>query len=189
MNYFTPELLAKSRSSNGDVAQHAAERWEQAIAAYSKRLTEIRATLPLGARRLLKHVSLHDAQCLTIKTSANGRGKELFLTFRLAGSPTRPGGGVELRYSLDGRSTLLPDKARKLADGPATPHVLYDEFALEQKRGAKVFTHSLLLTGGLEFRIRFSNLRLKWFGKALLANSKPAEIEKEWAGDDLLATT
>jgi hypothetical protein len=49
-------------------------------------------------------------------------------------------------------------------------------------------THSLLMTGGLEFRIRFGNLRLKRFGMVLLADSKPSEIERELANGGQRAT-
>ncbi len=188
MKYFTPELLALCRSSDDDVAEAAAEKWEHAIAAYNARLRKVRPDLPLGARRLLKHASLHDAHCVTITTTGNGAGKELCLTFRLARSSSKLAGGVELRYSLAGHTTLLLDKARKPSDEPFTPHVLYDEFDREQRRGAKLFTHSLLMSNGLEFQIRFSNLRLRWFGTVLPANSKPSDIEKEWADDDSLAT-
>jgi hypothetical protein len=189
MKYFTPELLALCRSPDEDVAEAAAAKWEQAIAAYNARLREIRPALPLGARRLLRHASLHDAQWLTLKTVAGSAGKELFLTFRLAGSPGKPTGGVELCYLLTGRSTLSLDKGRDAAAGIAPPFVLYDEFDLEQRRDTRTFTHSLLLSNGQEFRIRFSNLRLRWFGSVLLANSRPAEIKREWADDDQLATT
>jgi hypothetical protein len=45
------------------------------------------------------------------------------------------------------------------------------------------------MAGGLEFRIKFVNLRLRRFGKVLLADSRPTEIEKELADDDQLAPT
>ena len=78
----------------------------------------------------------------------------------------------------DTAAVLLPTFAAPLAPGPLP-------------RGSRYTftTDSLLLTNGLEFRIRFSNLRLRWFGRVLLASSKPSEIEKEWADDDQLAAT
>jgi hypothetical protein len=189
MKYFTPELLARCRSSDGDVAEEAADQWEQAIATYNARLQKIRSDLPLGVRQLLRQASLHDAQCVTIKTAKSAAGKELFLTFRLANGSKKLAGGVELRYNLTGPQSLIFDKVLKPSEGALASYVLYDEFDLEQKRGVRVFTHSVLLTNGLEFRIRFSNLRLRWFGRVLLASSKPSEIEKEWADDDQLAAT
>lgn len=188
MKYLTPQLLAECRVADDDVAEQAAARWEKALAAYQARLADIRAELPTGARRLLKQVSLHDAQWLTIQTAEGPRGKELFLTFRLAGGGGgKAAGGVELRYRLCGRSAVALQ--RESGNGVAVPFVLYDEFDLDARRGKKVFTHSLLLTGGLELRIRFSKLRLQRFGKIALAHSTAAEMEKDWAGDDLLAPT
>src|SRR5207248_6203575 len=99
MKYFTPELLARSRSLDDDEAEAAAAEWEKKITAYNVRLKEIRRRLPLGARQLLKHVSLHDAQFLTL----NRAGNELFLTFRLPSNAHKQAGGVELRYTLAGR--------------------------------------------------------------------------------------
>src|ERR1700730_12597863 len=96
MKYLTPQLLDRSRSLNDNTAEVAAADWEQALAAYNTRLQEVRRRLPVGARQLLKQVSLHDAQCLTI----NRAGSELFPTFRLAKGAHKSSGGVELRYSL-----------------------------------------------------------------------------------------
>jgi len=72
MKYFTAPLLDQCRSSDDDLSDRAAAKWEQAIAAYNARLQKIWSELPLGARRLLRHASLHDAQCLTIKTAKVG---------------------------------------------------------------------------------------------------------------------
>src|SRR5262249_38355655 len=117
MKYFTPELLARCRSTDDEVADDAADKWEQALAAYKTRLRKIRSHLPLGVRQLLRRASLHDAQCLVITTSGSGAEKELFLTFRLAGSSQQPAGGVELRYRLSGRTTLLREKNQEPATG------------------------------------------------------------------------
>ncbi len=187
MKYFTPDLLNRCRSSDDDIADAAAKKWDRATAAYTARLQKIRASLPLGARQLLRHVSLHDAQCLTI-TTAEDR-KEFFLTFRLAYSATHPAGGVELRYTLAGAPTVLLDKSHLPAEEPFSRFVLYDEFDLHERKGVAVFTHFLLMTGGLELRLQFSNLRLRWFESVLLPNSNAADIEKEWAGNAQLAIT
>jgi hypothetical protein len=187
MKYFTPELLARCRLADDAVADVAAVQWDKAVAAYNARLQKIRPDLPLGARQLLRQVSLHDAQCLTI-TTAEG-GNEFFLTFRLAHRAHTLAAGVELRYTLTGTPTLLLDKTKKASEGSVIRHVLYDEFDLEPKKGAKVFTHHLLMTGGLEMRIRFANLRLRWFGSILLANSQPSEFAKEWEDNGRVATT
>jgi hypothetical protein len=180
VKYFTPELLARCRSLDEDVAEAADEEWEQAIAAYRQRLQEIRKSLPLGARQLLKHVTLHDAQLLTI----NRAGKELFLTFRLAGSANKPAGGVELHCTLT-RPAELHTHEPQPPNGPTTRWLLYDEFDLPHDRQETGFAHSLLLAGGLELRIAFSRLRIRRFARVLLADSKVSEIEKELVEDQL----
>jgi hypothetical protein len=181
VRYFTPELLARCRSAADDEAQAAADGWEQALAAYSARLQKLRPLLPLGARQLLRRTSLHDARCLLVSTSGSGPRKDLSLTLRLAGSPPQSARGVEVRYRLCGRSTLRCG-TDPLSAGSFTRRVLYDEFDLHQRRGAKTFTHSLLLTGGLELRVRFSNLQLHWLSSVQLA-SRPTDIEKDRATD------
>ena len=167
MKYFTPELLARCRAADDDVAETAAARGRRQLAAYNARLQKIRPLLPAGTRRLLRRVSLHDAQYLL----EGGAGSELFLTFRLAKRASESAAGVELRYTLDGPDTALGRQGRGSQDGRVAPHVLYDEFDLERTRAATVFIHRLLLSDGTELRIRFSNLRLRWFGRVLLAGS------------------
>jgi len=184
MKHLTADLLARNRSPNDDEAEAADNEWEQAIAAYNAQLNRIRRRLPLGARQLLKHFSLHDAQLLTI----NRMGMDLFLTFRLAGSASKPAGGVELRYNLAGQVKLVLHEPQTFANGPMTRWVFYDEFDLARKGRALAFTHSLLMTGGLEFRIQFFNLRMKRFGSVLLADSGPSEIARELADGDHVAT-
>jgi hypothetical protein len=188
MKYFTPELLTRCRSSDDNIAEIAADQWERAIAVYNARLARIRPDLPLGARQFLKHVRLHDAECLTIKTLEGAAGEELFLTFRLAKDNGKPAGGIELRYSLVGRTILLLHP---------TLQPEWDTLslcALRRIRSARpsprqVCTHSLLLSAGLELQIRFANLRTNRFGHVWLANSIPLDIAREWAAADLLATT
>ena len=177
-------MLARSRSLDDDEAEAAAAEWEKKIAAYHVRLKEIRRHLPLGARQLLKHVSLHDAQFLTL----NRAGSELFLTLRLPCNAHQQAGGVELRYTLLGQSNLVVHEPETPANGPVARWLLYDEFDEARAGRVRAYTHSLLMTGGLEFRIRFCNLRLKRFGMVLLADSKPSEIKKELANDGQRAT-
>jgi|GEM_PF-6825260 len=135
MRYFTPELLARSRSLDDDEAEAAAAEWEKKITAYNVRLKKIRRHLPLGARQLLKHVSLHDAQFLTL----NRAGSELFLTFRLPGNAHKQAGGVELRYTLAGQSNLVLHEPQASANGPVARWVLYDEF--DEARGPRKGMH------------------------------------------------
>jgi hypothetical protein len=175
MKYFTPELLARTRSPDDDVAEAAAAEWERAIAAYNSRLNEIRRKLPLGARQLLKHVSLHDARLLTIGLANN----ELVLTFRLPGSGSKSGGGLELRYTLIGQPELVHQVNGASRAVPSPRWLLYDELELATQGQQTAFKHSLLFADSLELRILFSHLRFKRFGRLLLADSKTEDIEKE----------
>jgi hypothetical protein len=176
MKYFAPELLARCRSLDDDVAEAAAAEWEQAINAYNRRLEEIRRHLPLGARQVLKHIALHDAQLLTI----NRAGRELFLTFRLSGSAGKPAGGVELHYSLVRPAELIHHEPPAQTNGPFTRWVLYDEWAMSETQ-PEAFSHRLLLTGGLELRIACFDVRLRRYTQVLLADSRTSDIERELA--------
>jgi hypothetical protein len=188
MKYFTPKLLARCRSLDDNEAEVADQAWQKAIAAYQGRLGQIRKSLPLGARQLLKRISLHDARLLTIIHAWTSTGGELCLTFRLARASDQSARGVELRYRLSGPVKVLPHEPPTSDDGPVSRWVLHDEFNMVLKKKRGVFTHSLLLSGGLEFQIPFVNLRLKQFGMVLLADSRPSEIENELAKDHQLAT-
>jgi hypothetical protein len=188
MKYLTPQILARCRSLDDNEAEAAHQVWQKATTAYQGRLGQIRKSLPLGARQLLKHVSLHDARLLTINHAWTSTGGELGLTLSLARASDQSTRGVELRYRLSGRVKILHYEPPTSDDGHVSRWVLYDEFYMVLKKGRRVFTHSLMLTGGLEFQIPFSNLRLKQFGMVLLADSRTAEIEKELAKDHQLAT-
>ena len=55
MRYLTPELLARYRSPDNDVAEVASGQWEQAAADYNAELNALRPFLPAGVRTLLDH--------------------------------------------------------------------------------------------------------------------------------------
>jgi hypothetical protein len=152
VRYFTPDLLAKCRSSDPDVAESAATKWEGRAEAYRKRLHEIHPGLPFGARRMMRSVTLHDACLLdAAEVSLPGRSHQLFLLFQLADSDGRA--VVQLRYV-----TVNPPKMVKhesYEPGDTRRFALYDEFDVSADG---VPTHSILLTGGVEIRIRFTRL-------------------------------
>jgi hypothetical protein len=141
MKYLTSKLLSRCRSLDDKEAEVADGAWQQAIAAYQGRLGQIRKCLPLGARQLLKHVSLHDARLLTINHAWTSTGGELGLTFRLARASDQSTRGVELRYRLSGPVKILPHEPPP--SGPVSRWVLYDEFNMVLKRGRRVF-HALV---------------------------------------------
>jgi hypothetical protein len=95
------------------------------------------------------------------------------------------------RHILESRRDSGSDRSDTLrpANGTHPAFVLHDEFDLRAQHGARVCTHSLLLSAGLELHIRFANLRFRRFGHVWLANSKPLDLAREWTAADLLAAT
>lgn len=185
MKFFTQELLTRYRSSNRAIADTAAIEWDKASDAYVARLKQIRSHLPVGVRRLLNHATLHDAGLVTLNTSVDGAEKKLFLTFQLEGTPEKAGGGIELGYRLSGPALVRLDKRIK-RDGEDQIYVLYDEFDLKRGR-EKEFTHSILMTGGIEFSIPFFSVAVKRFGRILSSDKLGPAIEAEWQDDDQFA--
>jgi hypothetical protein len=153
VKYFTPELLAKCRSSNPDTAEKAAVQWQRQAENYRERLQDIQDRLPPGVRQLLKYTTLHDAHLLTINLAEDRGRVQLFLSFQLAGGDRRA--GVLLRYDgFEGLEVLFHE--RKVPDDTAL-FALYDEFDVSADDR---LTHSLLLTAGVEIRVRFRKLLL-----------------------------
>jgi hypothetical protein len=148
MKYFTPELLAKYRSQDDDVADAADEEWERTIAAYAKRLKKIRSKLPEEVRQFMSEYCLHDAKLILF-----GMHKDLPLLavlLQLEGTSSQPGEALALFYkTADGQHVGKPRQS-------ALEWVQCDEFDLDEKQG--FFTHSLLLTDGSEIKIPFDAL-------------------------------
>jgi hypothetical protein len=160
VKYFTPELLAEYRSSNPDVAEAAAAKWQARAAAYRERLQEIRHRLPLGVRRLVRAFTLHDAYLMSVHFAEVRRRRQFFLTFRLADKECRT--GVQLRYDSLKRLSVVFHGPNLSPD--TILYVLYDEFNVSTKG---TVTHSILLTGGLEIRVQFANLRITRFTRVV----------------------
>ncbi len=180
MKYFTPDLLARCRSLDDDVADSAAEEWERALAAYRARLQAIRPHLPSGARVLLSRFTLHDARVLTI---AVGRKRPTFtLVLRLEGTPSEPGALLELSYLLvtgpHGGVVTRKDAQLKKNDASGRGWILYDEFDLDEQRA--FFTHSLLLADGYEVEVRFHSLRVRRLDEVLIPPLELGEGERTW---------
>ena len=180
MKYFKLDLLTRCRSLDDDVAEAAAEEWEQAITDYRARIKAIRLRLPTGARRLFANFSLHDAKLLAILSGK--RSPRFTLLVRLEGTPSQPGDVLELDYLIVAgkhggiafrKHHQLPQK-----DGPGAAWILYDEFDLDEQR--TFFTHSLLLTGGHEIEVRFHNLRIRPLTEVLFSPLELREAERTW---------
>jgi hypothetical protein len=179
MKYFKPELLARCRSLEDEVADVAAAEWEKALVEYRARLRSIRLRLPRGARRLLSHFSLHDAKILTI--AFGKKQPALKLLIQLEGTPAQRGELLELNYLLvagphGGVAIRKHSQFKDDASGQAW--ILYDEFDLDEQRA--FFTHSLLLSGGFEVKIRFHGLHLRRLGEVLTTSRQLTEAERTW---------
>ena len=152
------------------VADAAAAKWLQRAEAYRKRLLAMRSRLPLGVRRLMRSMTLHDANLITVNhAAANGRS-QLFLSFRLAGKGGKT--GVQLRYDRVKALKVLSHDG----DAPLETEIftLYDEFDL---MADGTLTHSILLTGGLEIRVRFTNLFVTPFVHVVALGRGRADID------------
>ena len=174
MKYMTPDLIARFRSENDDVAEPAAEEWERRCEAYRTHWKAIREELPKSVRRLLARCSLHDARVLAVAAEE----KPYFSIFLDLESPADPRDKrLELRYRLAGgvRKGLRLVKHPALAgDGKPLAWWLYDEFDVSEGP-VPVFTHSILLTGGYEFQLTFFALscrRLNFLFPALNAEGE-----------------
>jgi hypothetical protein len=170
VKYFTPDLLAECRSSDPDVAEAAAVKWQGRAEAYRKRLREIHHRLPLGVRKLMRSLTLHDAYLLTMN-HAKVRGRpQFFLNFQLADGDGRA--GVQLRYDV-----VKPPKV-VLHDHVSADTVLfalYDEFDVS---AGGTLTHSILMTGGVEVRVRFANLHMTAFTRVVAPGCGRSDVKE-----------
>jgi hypothetical protein len=179
MKYFKPELLARCRSQDDEVAEAAAEEWEQAVAAYRERLRAILLRLPLSVHRLLARSTLHDAKVLAV---AFGKRRPSYsIQVRLEGTASQPGNVLELSYLVvagphGGLTVKKHPQLKKTNPGP--DWILYDEFDLDGERA--FFTHSLLLTDGYELEVRFHNLRFRRLNEVPLPPLELPEGERTW---------
>jgi hypothetical protein len=171
VKYFTPDLLAECRSLDPEVAEAAAAKWQRRAAAYRKRLQEIHHRLPLGVRRLMRSITLHDAYLLTTNLAKERGRPQFFLSFKLADGDGRA--GVQLRYDM-----VKPLKV-VLHEGTAAAgtilFALYDEFDVSEDG---TLTHSILMTGGVETRVRFTNLLVTLFTRVVAPGRGRSNIKE-----------
>src|SRR5260370_9569140 len=141
MKFFTPARYLRLGDLANRSAFLAAQRdWESAIADYRQHLSRIRGELPVGLRRLVETVYLHDARVLDMWWG----GKTRFtITLQPQSDPSRL---VVLVYSLIAQPAVkpetLPEEARS---APAA--WLYDELfvASESASGDRTYTHDIPL--------------------------------------------
>jgi len=177
MRYLTPELLARCRSLDEDVADAAADEWEKAIVSYRQRLGAIRPHLPRDARRLLARVNLHDSKVIAFEF---GHKKPMFsVLLQLEGTRQRPGKMMQLSYHVVAgeHGGVKTKRHGQPADAQAKSWILYDEFNLDEERA--FFTHSLLLSDGREIEVRFHTLRVRRLDE-VVTPPELAEEERHW---------
>ena len=173
MKFMTPDLLARFRSEDDEVAEAAAAAWEEAGARYNEHLDAIRASLPRAARKLLRpQFNPHDARVLAV-TVDETPFCSIFL--KLAGAPDALDRHVELRYRLAGGPEVLTTTRHPAleADGQPFGWWLYDEFDVVREGQNSTFIHSILFTGGCELRIPFSALSIRRLYEVLLPSTPP----------------
>ena len=175
MRHLKPDILVRSRSLDDAVSEAAADEWEEAVAKYNAELDAIRSDLPPGGRALLASRSLHDARILSIIEVR--RKPRLSLLIQLEGRPTRPGDLLELQYRLartskhSGLSMLKHGEPEK--DLHDKGRIQYDEFGKIADEPVEVFSHSLLLKGGLELQIRFTDMKVLALQRVILPSVEP----------------
>jgi hypothetical protein len=137
----------------------ALDDWEQALARYRQHLHRIGPKLPVGLRRLLDTVALHDARVLAIAQGQRGR---FTITLHPETDPSRL---VVLDYSL----LEPPQKTVSLPPDVWSEPVawLCDEVdvARPARHAGKIptaptFLHNILLTNGWEFRLHFASVTI-----------------------------
>jgi hypothetical protein len=171
VKYFTPELLAECRSLNPVAAEAAAARWRRRAAAYRKRIQEIRRRLPLGVRRLMRSVTLHDAYLLSTNLAKERGRTRFFLSFKLADGDGRA--GVQLRYDLAKPLKVVLHEGT--APAGTVLFALYDEFDVSEDG---TLAHSILMTGGVETRVRFTNLLVTHFTRVVAPGRSRSDVKE-----------
>jgi hypothetical protein len=160
MKYFTPERYLRLGNLDDKQAFLAAhEDWEQAVKEYAAHLRRLRDQLPVGLKRLVESVYLHDARVLGMWL---GRVSRFTICLQPESDPSRL---AVLTYSL-----LEAPTVNKLALPPESCSEpvawLYDELSIQpatKKRslpsqGTPIFIHDVLLSNGWELRLRFRDV-------------------------------
>src|SRR5439155_19916298 len=112
----------------------------------------------------LDRFSLHDARVVVFFVAK----RKLSLLVRLEGAAGRPGKTLELKYTLakPGLRIVKPGGAKEWPSDPI--RIQYDEFGTAADAPTAVYTHSLLLAGGYELRIRFTDFHVRRLRKVVL---------------------
>lgn len=173
MKHLKHALLERCRSLDDAAAEAASDEWELAVANYNAELATIRTQFPAVVRTVLDRFSLHDATVLTYFSTR----KRLSLLIRLEGAARRPGKMFELNYTLAKGGFRIVEHAKGKEWPKDRGRIEYDEFGKAADAGGPVFSHSLLLAGGYELRVRFTDLRVRRLKKVMFPSAEQAGLE------------
>jgi len=172
MKYFKPALLERCRSLDDAATEAASDEWERAVVSYNAELAVIRPQFPAAVRVVLDRFTLHDAKVLTYFLTK----RKLSLLVRLESASTRPGKMLELKYTIV-KNGLRIVKHGKGKEWPKDRgRIQYDEFGKAADAPEAIFSHSLLLAGGYELRIRFTDLHLRRLKKVMFPSVEQAGL-------------
>lgn len=183
MRYFTPELYEAMQACDSPAAAREANaRWERAAQQYHAQLTHLAHwdALPGDIRRVIKLGSLHDAEVREIGAT---EGRRLVLVLKEVNRL----GTLLLTYSLVDEPAVLHGAFSP--EHQSLPRTwLYDELAYEagithevthagREGRFPVFSHSILLSDGVELRLRFYRLEVLEI-RPLLNGEQPVRREE-----------
>ena len=173
MKYCTAELYSQQQlvgdefdDAESDRITTASEAWDKSLAAYEKRLAEIRADLPESVRQFLEVGLLHDADFECWNASCLERAFPRRLQFVVRQNNWGPDKYLYvLRYKLVPPDPFAEEyqpqtkwALHKLPgfvnpEPPYNPQWMYDEFDVV---APGVYEHNVLMSDGVELNIRFS---------------------------------
>jgi hypothetical protein len=203
MKFFTPELIAMTRSEDDATLDEAEDRWEEAGARYSEYLDGVRDRFPRGLRRLFSRYYLHDAAVHRVSQKDRFFLIELqldtpprsFLTFRyrllrpvqidkesLPPSCRAKGAAVDWLYAEVEQAT-----AEEVLRSPQTSTWVKDEWlaaARASERDASLewpfWVHRILLSNGWELTVHFHDVEVEEYEDLLVpmtANGRIVQSE------------
>ncbi len=178
MRFFKPELLKRCRSDERAIAEAAEDEWDGAIDAYAAHLKALRRGMPIAARRALRAPSLHDGELLGYM--GERAAPRVTMIVRLEGREGEPGSLVAFRYltaTPDGKGGIAAEHHDIGARGDLSKHkprILADEF--DAAEGGATFTHSIMLSNGLVFRVTFRDVSARLVEPFLLPPSLGAGL-------------
>jgi hypothetical protein len=179
MKFFTPDLIERFGSPDERIALAAQEELEQRAAEYVRTLRQIEKSLPPRFRELLERYYLHDARVLNdggllwspdMARKAPLQASGLISQASTSGSKpaSRPAFGMTLQLDTPPREILVLHYRSVIIEAadlhPALreegcPHLewQYDEVEVIPTAPKIQFRHSILLTQGIELRLRFED--------------------------------